>query len=152
MKTYAAGTSVPVERSKAELDSLLGKHGASGRGVMSDDERGRAIVYFVLSGERYQLQVPLPKLGDFPRKGEAPRGWNDWTDARQAEWRYRSWEQACRERWRAVLLLVKSKLEIVRLGMSSVRHEFMADLVLANGQTVAEMIASEAPRLLPAHQ
>lgn len=148
MRTFAEGTSVSVERSKAELDSLLGKHGATGRGVMSDDVEGKAFVYFILGGERFQLVVPLPKLGDFPRKDQVPRGWDGWSDAKTAEWRYRAWEQACRERWRAVLLLVKSKLEIVRLGMSSVRHEFMADLVLANGKTVAEIMATDGGRLL----
>lgn len=150
MRAYAEGTSVSVEKTKAELDSLLGKHGATARGVLSDDQEGKAYVHFVLGGERFQLVVPLPKLQEFPNKGEQPRDWYAWTDAKRGEWRYRTWEQACRERWRAVLLLVKSKLEIVRLGMSSVRHEFMADLVLANGKTVAEMMASDdGQRLLP---
>ena len=36
--TFAEGTSVPVERSKAELDGLLAKHGASQRAMGSDDE------------------------------------------------------------------------------------------------------------------
>lgn len=43
-----------------------------------------------------------------------------------------------------------ARSDIVRLGMSSVKHEFMADLVLANGKTVSEMMASdEGLRLLP---
>lgn len=146
---YASGTTVPVEKSRSELDALLGKHGATSRGVMSNDADGMAYVYFALKGDRYQLSIPLPKLADFPRKGEFPRGWVFWPDARQAQWRYRSWEQACRERWRAVVLLVKSKLEIVRIGMSSARHEFMADLVLVNGKTIAEMVAADPSKLLP---
>lgn len=41
---YAAGTTVPVERSRAELDKILAKHGATQRGVVQDDEAGRAAV------------------------------------------------------------------------------------------------------------
>lgn len=41
-----------------------------------------------------------------------------------------------------MILLVKSKLEIVRIGLSSAQREFMADMILANGQTVGELMAS----------
>jgi len=66
-------------------------------------------------------------------------------------------DQACRVRWRGVVLLLKGKLEIVRLGISTVEREFMADLVLPNGRTLglelagklAELAKGEAPgRLL----
>jgi hypothetical protein len=147
---YAHGTVVSVEKSKAELDALLGKHGATSRGVMSNDTEGLVYVFFEIAGSKYQISVPLPKLGDFPSKNSQPPGWWGWTDGRRAEWRYKSWEQACRERWRAVVLMVKSKLEIVRIGMSTVQREFLSDLVLKNGRTVSEMIAGDPDRLLPA--
>lgn len=113
---YAAGTTVPVERSKAELDRILAKHGATQRGIVQDDEAWRAAVMFVMKGAQYRLEVPLPKGAEYQA---IPR-----------------WEQACRERWRAVVLLVKAKLELARLGVSTVEREFMADLVLPNGQTL----------------
>jgi hypothetical protein len=150
MTPYAAGTTVPVEKSKAELDALLGKHGATSRGVMSDDAAGIAYIFFALKGDRYQLSLPLPRLESFPNPGSIPKGWGFWDQGRRDQWRSRAYEQACRERWRALLLMVKSKLEIVRLGMSDARHEFMADLVLANGKTIAEMVAADPSRLLPA--
>lgn len=40
---YAAGTQVSVEKSRAELDALLAKHGCSARGIMSDAEIARAL-------------------------------------------------------------------------------------------------------------
>ena len=44
--TYASGTSVPVERSRAELETLLAKHGADQRGIATDDTRGVATITF----------------------------------------------------------------------------------------------------------
>jgi len=149
MKAFAENTSVSVERSKAELDTLLGKAGANSRGIVSDDQQGQAIVAFALGGGKYRLSVPLPKPSDFPKSGDAPRGWHGWAETKRAQWRYRQWEQASRQRWRALILVVKSKLEIVRLGLSSAQREFMADLVLSNGQTVSEMMATPGNRLLP---
>jgi hypothetical protein len=113
---YAAGTTVPVERSRAELDKILAKHGATQRGIVQDDDVGRAAVMFVMAGSQYRLEVPLPLAPKFSTPSK--------------------WEQACRERWRAVVLLVKAKLELARLGVSTVQREFMADLVLPNGQTL----------------
>ena len=148
MKPYAEGTTVSVEKTKAELDALLGKHGATSRGVMSSDEEGTAFVYFAMAGERFQIAVPLPKLGDYSRKGEVPRHWGTRSDRQREEIRHRLWEQACRERWRTMLLLLKSKLELVRIGASTIRREFMADLVLANGKTVGELLSNPRHPLL----
>ncbi len=110
---YASGTKVPVAKSRVEIDTLLAKHGAMQRAVLCDDEARRAVVAFVLSGRKYQIAIPLP-------------------DANK--------EQATRERWRAVVLMLKAKLEICRLGVSSVEREFLADLVLPDGSTAHETI------------
>jgi hypothetical protein len=41
-----------------------------------------------------------------------------------------------RERWRSLLLLLKAKLEAVRVGLSTAEKEFLADLVLDDGRSV----------------
>ena len=48
--TFAQHTKVPVETTRAEIDKLLGRHGATQRGVMQDDEKQRAIVAFAFRG------------------------------------------------------------------------------------------------------
>lgn len=152
--TYAAGTSVSVEKSKFELDTLLKKHGASQRAFADDDTGGRAVVVFTLSGRQYRLEVPLPRRDDFkPRtygdggkllpkeqRVDEPRGWRAWGATSRDAWVQSRYEQATRERWRAVLLLVKAKLEIVALGLSSVEKEFLADLVLSDGRRVHDAL------------
>ena len=65
-----------------------------------------------------------------------------------------------RRSWRALLLIVKAKLEMIANGGSSAEREFLADMLLPNGETVATAIlpgiaksyaSGEMPRrLLPA--
>jgi len=155
-KPYAEGTSVPVERSRAELDALLAKRGASQRAIMSDEDNGCAAVLFVLHGRKYRLDIPMPKVtDDFPKP--KPARWATMSMKDRETWREKERAQSERERWRAVVLCLKAKLELVRIGISSIEREFMADMVLPNGRTVAAMIESQIesisksaiPRLLP---
>jgi hypothetical protein len=143
--TYAEGTGVSVERSKIELDSLLRKHGASQRVFADDDDAGRAVVGFTFGGvdehRQYRLEIPLPKAIDFATKMVRPSRTRTQVVNCAPEEQRRRHEQACRERWRAIVLLVKAKLELVALGVSSVEREFLADLVLADGATVHRAIA-----------
>lgn len=120
-RAYARDTRVPVDRSKQELDQLLQKHGASQRGMSVDDERGEAACYFTLEGRQILLRIPMPGRGEYRSR--------------------ESWEQACRARWRAIVLITKAKLEHIAMGLSSVQEEFMANIRLPNGTTVAEAIA-----------
>lgn len=137
--TYAAGTSVSVERSKAELDALLRKHGAGLRIFGDDDEGGTAFVVFALRERQYRLEVPLPKSEEFAKKPQRGGG----LVARTADEQRRAHEQACRERWRAVVLLAKAKLELVAMGVSSVEREFLADLLLPNGTRVHAFVEAQ---------
>ncbi|WP_437958551.1 hypothetical protein WME76_02075 [Sorangium sp. So ce119] len=129
---YAKGTEVSVERSKAELDGLLSRAGATQRGVVQDDVAGTETVVFAMAGRHVRLALPLPKLASVVVRS---RGRRSWEEARR-----RAWEQQCRERWRAMVLLVKAKLETIALGLSTVEREFLADLYLPDGSTVGEAL------------
>ncbi len=68
-----------------------------------------------------------------------------------------AWEQACRQRWRALVLVVKAKLEAVETGITTFEQEFMAHIVLPDGKTVGERVrgaiaqayaTGKTPRLL----
>jgi hypothetical protein len=141
-QNYASGTTVTVERSRMELDGLLSKHGASSRGIQCDDAAGIAMVAFIMGGHKYRIELPLPRLSlDVPAKAQ-PRGWSGWSSSRRSDYATKAWQQACRERWRALVLTVKAKLEIIKIGVSSVQREFMADLVLSDGGTLHQHIAT----------
>lgn len=161
-RQYAAGTSVSIEKSKAEIDTLLGKHGAAQRGVMHDEESLTASVVFSLAGRRYKVTIPLPERRDGFQGQGVPRGWSTWTEGHKCAFMRDRWEQACRERWRGLLLLVRAKLEIVSLGLSTIEKEFLADLLLPNGETAHQTVGAymqrlvergyEGPLALPAHE
>lgn len=145
---FAENTKVPVEKSKMELDTLLMKHGAANRGVQTDDINGKAAIAFVLAGLKYRLEIPLPRIELLPAPGDEPRGWRGWSEEDRAAWVRKEWEQSCRSRWRAVLLLVKAKLELVRLKVSTVEKEFFADLVVPGGQTMHAAMSESIQRAL----
>jgi hypothetical protein len=145
-KGYAAGTDVPVERTRAEIDGLLTKNGASSVAILNDEEHNVAAFAFTIRGARFRVELPLPTAQDIqPTPGHEPRGWSYTTTEQRSQWLGRQLAQARRERWRQMLLLLKAKLEIVRIGLSTVEHEFMADMVLPSGQT-ASVVLAEALR------
>jgi hypothetical protein len=133
---YAARTPVSVEKTKMEIDGLLAKHGCASRGIMVDDDKGVASIGFIRGGLKYRLSVPLPTPASVKKGADLPRQWFRWDDARKSDWHKAQWEQRCRTRWRSMLLLLKAKFEAVRMGVSDVEKEFMADLVLPSGDTV----------------
>jgi hypothetical protein len=54
-----------------------------------------------------------------------------------------------RQKWRALLLCIKAKLESVASGIESFEEAFLAHVVLPNGQTVADHIA---PRIAESYE
>jgi len=134
--TFAADTSVPVEKSKAEVDALLARAGASQRLLGVDDEKGEAWVIFRLEQWQIRLAIPLPRPDEIRAQHKSPR--RTWEETNR-----RAWEQTCRTRWRAMLLLVKAKLEAIELGISTVEREFLADIYLPDGRRMGEALSPQ---------
>jgi hypothetical protein len=140
---YASGTSVSVQRTKGEIEAVLERYGASGFGYMT--EGGCAMVAFTMRDAglpgagrlrvRIRLAMPDPRDSEFTR---TPTG-----KERQREAALKAWEQACRASWRALLLVIRAKLEAVEVGISSIEREFMADVLLPSGETVGEVFADQ---------
>lgn len=131
---YAKATVVSVEKSRAEIEAVLTKYGARQFGYAADNDRGIASIQFAANERHVRFILSLPKRGDkqflvTPRKQK-----------RSDEDAYRAWEQACRQRWRALVLCIKAKLESVECGISEFESEFLAHIVLPGGRTVEEFI------------
>jgi hypothetical protein len=149
--TYAAGTKVKVTNSHAEILRLLAKHGASDYGIA--DKTTAALVAFTIKTAKVRLRFPLPSHADakmpwsiatWDSRTQSNRPFNPETDAARVDKpRAAKLEQATRERWRLIVLVLKTKLELVALGARTVEQEFLEGLVLPNGQTVAQEIAAE---------
>lgn len=128
---YAAQTSVGSERSKAEIERLLTRYGASS--FVSGWQGSQAAVSFEMAARRVKFILPLPDRTNKSFTHTPGRGTKrSDTDA------YRAWEQATRQRWRALALVVKAKLEAVESGITTFEDEFMAHIVMPDGKTVAD--------------
>jgi hypothetical protein len=127
---YAKRTSVSVEKSKAEIEKTLMRYGASQFAYATKPDQ--AVVLFQINGKRVRFNLPLPEMALF---SEGKRG----RKYRQ-EAVLKRWEQACREKWRALALVIKAKLEAVDSGITVFEEEFLAHLVTAGGRTVGERI------------
>ncbi len=133
MPTYAQNTQVSTDRSLSEIKSTLMRYGADQFAVM--ESRDSASVAFTYSARHVRFDLAMPRRDDeaFTR---TPTG-----KARVASAAESEWEKACRQRWRALALVVKAKLEAVEAGISTFDQEFFAHLVLPGGKSVFEQVA-----------
>lgn len=110
---YAENTTVPVSKSRIEIEELIRKYGAGQ--FVSGYSGNRAVIGFTLNGRQIKFVL------------EIPEGKTD-----------RQTQQIERQRWRALLLVIKAKLEAIESGISSFDEEFMSNIVLSNGQTAGD--------------
>ena len=131
---YAENTSVPIERSKAEIERLMVRYGADQ--FCSGWEHNKALIRFRAGGWFVRFELELPEVSDFhvTSTGRARRSE---TAARVA------WEQACRQKWRALALVLKAKLEAISSGISTFEDEFLAHVILPNGSTVGQFMVPQ---------
>jgi len=128
---YAAKTEVTSERSRSEIERILTRYGAS-RFAYGWDEAGAVIAFFA-HDRNIRFVLPLPDRQDREFTHHS-RGLRTSSAAQEA------YEQAVRQKWRALVLVIKAKLESVASGIVTFETEFLAYTVLPSGRTVAEEI------------
>lgn len=123
--SYAEGTRVPVVQTKGEIERLLTKYGATG--FASGWENNRWTIMFKMEGRfiRMTMLMPDPNLSDDRRAREE------------------------RRLWRALLLVVKAKLESVASGVEQFDEAWLPHVVTPSGKTVAEDVL---PKLRAAYE
>jgi hypothetical protein len=146
---YAAQTGVPVDRSKSEIESVLRRYGASKFAHGWDHDK--AVVMFHAHGRMIRFTLPLPDRKEYSTTATG-RARKNPKATEQA------WEQACRQRWRALALVIKAKLEAVESKIAEFESEFLAYVVLPNGETVGDWVlpqisnayaTGKLPKMLP---
>ena len=149
-KRYAASTEVSAEKSRAEIETTLRRYGADQ--FIYGWQEGSAVIGFRAKGRQIKFILPQPKQ-DEKRFTHSSRGMRSPEVARSA------WEQACRQSWRALALVIKAKLEAVEAGITCFEDEFLAHIILPNGQPVGQWFRPQLalayeqgamPPLLPA--
>lgn len=139
MTRYAAQTDVSSDRSRNEIERTLARYGAD-QFFYGWQETG-ATIGFRMKGRRIQFLVPLPD-----RQSEE----FTLTPSRKYERNMidqnRAYEQAVRQKWRALSLVVKAKLEAVESGITTFEEEFLAHMVLPNGQRVGDFMIPQVEK------
>jgi hypothetical protein len=130
--SYAENTSVAFEKSIAEIITLIKRAGAQQIGQFESDDH--FAIQFVLADRLIRFRVPLPGLDTIP----ARNGNNVALNLPQRKERL---AQSHRQRGRALLLVIKAKLESVESGIETLEQAFLAHVVMADGATVYERIA-----------
>jgi hypothetical protein len=147
---YAEKTDVTTDRSRAEIERVLRRYGATQ--FMYGWDTDRAVIGFAAHGRQVRFVLDLPDPGDAeftqtetgrPRSESAARG---------------AYDTAVRQRWRVLALVVKAKMEAVESGLVAFEDEFLAHIVLPGGVTVGDTVRArvaeaydtgEVPALMP---
>lgn len=150
MPKYAANTSVSASDSRAEIERTLERYGATG--FVYGWQDNTALVGFSMNARQVRFYLSMPEKEEF-RHTPTHRYWRD--DATMLK----EWEKATRQRWRALALVVKAKLEAIESGISTFENEFLANIVMPDGQTVGQHVKEQVeiayktgkmPALMPA--
>jgi hypothetical protein len=128
---FAAGTTVPPEKTMMEIRALLGKHGA--QRIQTIEDTHLVQIAFALKNRVIRFEIELPA-----EDGPAFR-----PSYRQRTTRRALWEAEIRRRWRVCLLIIKSKLEAVSTNAKLFDVELLPYFVMPDGRTVAQHINSE---------
>lgn len=150
MPRYAENTKVSTDKSRTEIERTLQRYGASG--FMYGWEEDKAIIAFRMNDRhiRFTLQMPNKAGRDITH---TPTGQVRSQSARDA-----FYEQVTRQRWRALALCIKAKLEAVEAEITTFEEEFLAHIILPNNRTVSEWVSPQIkqvyltgnmPKLLP---
>lgn len=129
---YAAGTDVPSDKSRADIERTLIRYGATN--FVYGWEKNRVLIAFTAEGRQVRFLLPMPNPDDDEFTLTPTRKRRSPTEAA------RVYEQAVRQRWRALNLVIKADLEAVALGVVTFEDRFLANVVMPDGRTVADMV------------
>lgn len=107
MAQFAQYTKVPVSQTKTEIERILERYKADQFGTATDAETQRAMIQFRFAQKIIRFEVTLANLN----------------------------EQQVRQRWRALALAIKSKLEAVESNIETFEEAFLAHVVMPDGRT-----------------
>lgn len=137
-KQYAAETEVPVSRSRAAIEELLREHGATK--FASGWSETHDTLQFELHGRVIRFMLPRPDRNDSKfTQWSKQQAWRKAT-AQMVQSRI---EQADRQRWRALYLVIRAKIEAVEAGIAIFEQEFLAFIVLPNDLTIGDALVPQ---------
>jgi hypothetical protein len=136
---YAEKTSVSSDKSRNEIEKTLMRYGA--RGFIYGWQETSAVIGFQMNGRQVKFILPLPDRTS--REFTHTPGRHSARSAAQTEEAY---EQAVRQKWRALSLVIKAKLEAVESGITDFQSEFLAHILLPNGGTIGHWMIPQVDK------
>jgi hypothetical protein len=127
MGIYARATVVSPEKSRVEIENILKRYKAASFAYGSSEKKSTII--FVMKNMQIRFELPMRNRDSF-KITDGGRRRTYGVDA--------AMDQDVRQRWRALALAIKAKLEAVESGITSFEEEFLAHIVLPNGQTYGQ--------------
>jgi len=121
------------EKSRNEIEKILTRYGATGFAYAWQGDM--ALIGFNMNNRMVRFRLPMPPKDSREFTHTEGRG-----SKRSPQDAQKAWEQAGRQRWRALALAVKAKLEAVESQITSFETEFMAHIVMPNGKTAGEIL------------
>jgi len=114
-----------------EIEQTLMRYGATGFAFASSGPRRR--IEFAAHERHVRFELNLPALDDdrFIGSRDGRQGPSDRV-------RLERWKAEERRLWRALLLGIKAKLEVVASGMAIFEEEFLANIVMPDGRTAGQ--------------
>lgn len=136
---YASNTDVSSDRSRAEIERILARYGADE--FMYGTKEGTAAIGFKAKGRNVRFILPLPDRNSREFTHTESRGNRRAENAIAA-----AYEQAIKQRWRALALVIKAKLEAVEAGIVTFEDEFAMHMLLPDGSSVRDHVIVEIDR------
>jgi hypothetical protein len=139
-RRFAEKTTVGADRTLTEISKTVKAYGATG--FVIGEEASRIGVQFTMRNRRIKfiVSMPDPSARDFTHVKSNQYGGMRLRSDKEHDSAY---EQAVRQRWRALLLTIKAKLESVESGIETLEEAFQAQLVLPDGRTVGDWLAPQ---------
>lgn len=149
----SADTKAKAESSRAEVERMLERYGATGFGYQRDIERGKIVLQFVIpdSQQKDAARVPVTLPIEIRRVYDALYGQprkNKWVDGRYAGTEHdpkgydaKKLEQAERVAWRNLVLWIDAALSAATIGAQTITEAFLAHtMVVTDEGTSARMM------------
>lgn len=131
--TFAKGTKVAIDTTTQQIKAMLRKAGAVAFATMEEDTSGA--IAFRLHDLNVRMTIPMPDRWHRRFTHTPDRGLERSDEAAE-----QLWAQACKERWRALHLCVKAKLEAIDAGVETFEDAFLAHVQTETGETIGERI------------
>lgn len=136
MARYAEATKVSSAASRDEIERTLIRYGATQ--FIYGWDGAAAVVGFRIGERQIKFTLAMPD-----RRGREITHTPETRRLRSVDAQDAAYEQAVRQRWRALALVIRAKLEAVEAGIVTMEDEFLAQTMLSDGSTVGEWAADQ---------